>query len=166
MYRSLFIGLGALLLLGACDASRFLSGKWVLKPGEQDEENPVDITALGCSALEGADCTKFIELNLGHFGAEVVGTMHFLNSLVTSDVTECKQCECRNFEAHYKNDVLSIPGFTDCKGANERTIIMTVDGNELVWELDSDTTIRFVRSDQLVTTRDKLCDECVTETQQ
>ncbi len=162
--------LSAAIFASACDTDRFLSDKWILEQPEEGEELPFDATLAGCEPVVDSDgvtvdCGKWIELNLGHFGEQVVGTIRYYDrpNRVAAHETSCSQCQCQYINARFKNNRLTF-SYLDCHGKNPREAVIRVEGSKLIWVLDpadeENTTIDLVQSGHLPTSRDKVCNAC------
>ena len=161
----------SILLMGACDQDRFLSGQWIIAPEEDGTEpgrdmeplfacDPTDDVANPVDEDSGQQgCTKWLELNLGHFGEDVVGSLRFFDTaarLQQTICTETTRCSCGYVQGRFANDKLILT-HRDCTGDRVvETTIRVVSSSELQWELPGET-VKLVPSDRPVTGLDKEC---------
>ena len=165
--QSLLIGVIWLLSVG-CDQDRFLSGQWVLDPGQA-----IDTVPLGCipgrmdaESGQPIPCEKYVELSLGHFGREVVGVLRFYDNEERFDPTRCtadNRCACQWIEGRFENDQLQFK-LQDCEGRRYLTRFAVDSSSELTWELRTFdgallTEHKLIRRPGNLNSADKTC-EC------
>lgn len=165
--------LAASLLMAGCDQSSFLGGQWVV---EESADGPSADEGISGAALQCTqefdeennlvvDCErKWIELNLGHFGEQVVGTLRFYESPNRSNATRTKcttknQCCCQYIDARLRADAIRDFTWKDCAGDLHEGTISVVDNSTLRWTIgqgDARQTVTLVGSGQS-TADDKSC---------
>ena len=185
MTRFLVIVWGLATLSGCHDPDSFLSGKWF-----SDEltlqENTGDAAALaqilGCKT---ENCELFIEMNLGHYGQDVVGVLRLYRdeNRVSPATCEVEGCSCRSIRGAYRGDDVFRFNFLDCNGCTHMAEIVRDTDDRLVWTISTNdyekrggtgcgnsstdteamsvdfTMVRLSEESQL-TVSDKACDEC------
>ena len=156
--------------LASCDSERFLSDKWVL--AAPLDEGGLDTRFLGCTGDE-ATCRRWIELNLGHFGEDVVGTLVFFDDrLRVRDTRTCTDetfgCSCRYVSGTYADGTasLSVDGGTCAPEPEKRLelhVTLRVEDDTLVWveapEVEGEP-VRLERGPRGPTPSDKVCVPC------
>lgn len=158
----------ALVVLAGCDQDRFLSGQWTLQQPEIGDESGLDTgVLLGCTVGDNEStetCERWLELNLGHFGEQVVGTLRFYDSpnRIEQKQSVCSatnRCACQYIDARLRNDEL-IFEYSDCAGTVRDGLIRVIGSSELEWVIDSDAgaagAVRLVPGDT-PTSSDKVC---------
>jgi hypothetical protein len=164
--RALLVS-AALFLIAGCDQDRFLSGQWVLEQPEIGDEVGLDAeTLLSCSpgGSDNATCERWLELNLGHFGSAVVGTLRFFDSAnrieqKQSACSDANQCACQYIDAKLRNDELTFE-YSDCAGVVHNGLIRVVSSTQLEWVLDpniGDTGTAVLIPTDAPTSSDKVC---------
>lgn len=153
-----------LILLCGCDADRFLSGQWTTTTA-------IDLSQLGLSDSEGQSVN--IELNLGHYGQDVVGVTRFVatedhnfDSLGCEPVDELPACPCNRIDGTFKSSSGKFYfDLVNCIGNKHQTvlhesgdlllgIIEMSGGGELEVEFEA------TASEIELTSSDKTCDLC------
>jgi hypothetical protein len=150
------------LLLG-CDADRFLSGQWT-------SISPVPLSSLGLSASD--DLKVHIELNLGHYGQDVVGVVRFVgtaehnfDTLGCAALDELPACPCNRVDGTYKASSGKVYfDLVNCNKGKQRTVLHR-EGDQLAGTLeivDGTLDIEFEQSatEGELTSSDKACDPC------
>jgi hypothetical protein len=173
-YRTVCVLFAFSLLTVGCDQDRYLSGTWVLKAADDGSDPPpLRAELLGCAPLleEGrlvAGCNKWMDLNLGHFGSEVVGTIRLYDSHIrtNSNETACSEtalCACQYIQGQLRGSRLDFQ-FRDCKGQQQLGTLIVTSDQELLWHIGpsgAGQTLTLVRDPHPPTTSDKQCSsEC------
>ncbi len=153
--------LASALLVGGtlqgCDSERFLSGQWFTSQ-----------TEAGFEKKPNATTQRWIELNLGHYGEDVVGIIRFYgdqNRTITEECASGSKCTCQQIDGHYDLDAETVYfRFVDCDGKSRTAAVTRVSSDELSWRIDDVPQIdRFRRTkseNQLTIDRDKACTQC------
>jgi len=172
-------------LSGCHDPDRFLSGKWFtseLANSESGASASEVAQILGCQT---DDCELFVEMNLGHYGEDVVGVIRFYRDQNRVSPTTCdvEGCGCRSIRGVYREDGMFRFNFVDCGGCLRTAEVEWETDDRIVWQLSSDDRLNHTDSDCVpytteldkltielplsklgnesqLTVADKACDEC------
>jgi len=148
----------SLVALCSCDSDRFLSGQWTTVEASDDLAKDLDL---------------HIELNLGHFGSDVVGVVRFVTTekyqftSLSCDATDnLPVCPCSRLNGTYKSNRETLyMELVDCDG-KERDLVLHEGGAGLKGTLETaggqmlDVEFEETKSERQLTTSDRSCDEC------
>jgi hypothetical protein len=151
----------AILLAGGCNADSFLSGQWTTIEPRQDL---------------GSDVKLHLELNLGHFGSDVVGVIRYVTteefqftSLGCEPNNTLPACPCSRISGTYKSTRETFfVRLIDCAGL-ERDLILHDGGAGLEGSLEDangkthDLEFEQTKTERQLTTSDKACDDCPSD---
>lgn len=143
MMRLTLALLAAVVLLSRCDADNFLSGQWFSRQEMTDGQGLLvpNVPANGTGA--------WVELNLGHYGGDVVGVIRFYTSpnRLPGDEVPCAgtflACTCEFVDGRYDSDtetmVFKFPSCERPKPTEPRdelcASLRRVSGDEVAWTM-------------------------------
>jgi len=152
-----------LVVLCGCDADRFLSGQWTSTAA-------VELELLGISDSGGQKVN--IELNLGHYGQDVVGVSRFVGTEVHNfetlgcqPVNDLPVCPCNRIDGTYKSSSGKFYfELKSCSGVDFRTVLHEngdlLEGTIEIASQEIDIEFEQTASEGELTSSDKSCDSC------
>jgi hypothetical protein len=153
-----------LILFSACDADRFLSGQWTTT-------SPIALNQLGLTV--DPELAVNIELNLGHYGQDVVGVIRFVGTskhnfytLGCQALDELPACPCTRVDGTFKASSGKFYfDLVNCGGGKHRTVLHE-SGDFLKGTVEMSgggmLEVEFEQSagENGLTSSDKACDPC------
>jgi hypothetical protein len=174
-----------MVLSGCHDPDRFLSGKWFTN--ELSSANSTT-TALEVGKILGCqteDCELYIEMNLGHYGEDVVGVIRFYRDENRISPASCavEGCDCRSIRGVYRGDSIFRFTFMDCAGCTRTAEVRWETDDRIIWQLSTndrqgssdascipypeeldefniELPLGKLNSESQLTVADKACEEC------
>lgn len=150
-------------VLMGCNDDRFLSGQWLLSEGG---EKAIDGRLFGCQGSE-EECRVWIEVNLGHFGEDVVGVIRWFDDQNRLKRRACNaknpaEC-CLYVEGRFRDDRFTFD-YEDWDPQTEvfHSSFEVISSSEVAWKIAGrdgieTQTVTLIKSGQALAD-DKICE--------
>ena len=170
------------LLMGCHDPDSFLSGKWFTAELTTEDSTAMAQEVAALLGCKSDGCALFVELNLGHYGEDVVGVIRFYRDKDRVSATACdiEGCGCQSIRGVYRGDDVFRFTFRDCAGCLRTAEIQRETDDRIIWKLNNadkqvsmdvecltptpdisaDLPFDRLTSESRLTVADKACDEC------